>query len=88
MFEEFKKGYSYLVVVQRVNNEGSGDFFYEVIGIVILEDILEEIIQLEIVDEIDIYCKYFMFINRGFLGKIVLIVRFFIRYFFSGCEDI
>ena len=58
MLEEFKKGHSHLAVVQRVNNEGSGDPFYEAIGIVTLEDILEEIIQSEIVDETDIYCKY------------------------------
>ena len=58
MLEEFKKGHSHLAVVQRVNNEGSGDPFYEAIGIVTLEDILEEIIQSEIVDETDIYGKY------------------------------
>ena len=58
MLEEFKKGHSHLAVVQRVNSEGSGDPFYEAIGIVTLEDILEEIIQSEIVDETDIYCKY------------------------------
>ncbi|XP_068746703.1 metal transporter CNNM2-like [Montipora capricornis] len=55
MLEEFKKGHSHLAVVQCVNNEGSGDPFYEAIGIVTLEDILEEIIQSEIVDETDIY---------------------------------
>lgn len=58
MLEEFKKGHSHLAVVQCVNSEGSGDPFYEAIGIVTLEDILEEIIQSEIVDETDIYCKY------------------------------
>ena len=58
MLEDFKKGNSHLAVVQRVNNEGEGDPFYEAIGIVTLEDILEEIIQSEIVDETDIYCKY------------------------------
>ena len=58
MLEEFKKGHSHLAVVQRVNSEGSGDPFYEAIGIVTLEDILEEIIQSEIVDETDIYRKY------------------------------
>lgn len=58
MLEDFKKGHSHLAVVQRVNSEGSGDPFYEAIGIVTLEDILEEIIQSEIVDETDIYCKY------------------------------
>lgn len=58
MLEEFKKGHSHLAMVQRVNSEGDGDPFYEAIGIVTLEDILEEIIQSEIVDETDIYCKY------------------------------
>lgn len=58
MLEEFKKGHSHLAVVQRVNSEGDLDPFYEAIGIVTLEDILEEIIQSEIVDETDIYCKY------------------------------
>ena len=57
MLEEFKSGQSHLAVVQRVNNEGDGDPFYEAIGIVTLEDILEEIIQSEIVDETDVFCK-------------------------------
>ncbi|KAG7235975.1 hypothetical protein INR49_001693 [Caranx melampygus] len=38
MLEEFKKGKSHLAIVQRVNNEGEGDPFYEVMGIVTLED--------------------------------------------------
>ncbi|KAG7219947.1 hypothetical protein INR49_018502 [Caranx melampygus] len=33
MLEEFKKGKSHLAIVQRVNNEGEGDPFYEVMGI-------------------------------------------------------
>ncbi|XP_059421815.1 metal transporter CNNM1 isoform X2 [Carassius carassius] len=55
VLEQFKKGKSHLAIVQRVNNEGEGDPFYEVMGIVTLEDIIEEIIKSEIVDETDLY---------------------------------
>ncbi|KAM9810144.1 metal transporter CNNM1 [Syngnathus typhle] len=55
MLEEFKRGKSHLAVVQRVNNEGEGDPFYEVMGIITLEDVIEEIIKSEIVDETDLY---------------------------------
>nr|XP_048308899.1 metal transporter CNNM1 [Myodes glareolus] len=55
VLEEFKKGKSHLAIVQRVNNEGEGDPFYEVLGIVTLEDIIEEIIKSEILDETDLY---------------------------------
>uniref|UniRef100_A0A8C6SP39 Metal transporter n=1 Tax=Neogobius melanostomus TaxID=47308 RepID=A0A8C6SP39_9GOBI len=57
MLEEFKKGKSHLAIVQRVNNEGEGDPFYEVMGIVTLEDVIEEIIKSEILDETDLYTK-------------------------------
>ncbi|KAJ0051073.1 hypothetical protein NL108_012276, partial [Boleophthalmus pectinirostris] len=46
---------SHLAIVQRVNNEGEGDPFYEVMGIVTLEDVIEEIIKSEILDETDLY---------------------------------
>ncbi|XP_029707259.1 metal transporter CNNM1 isoform X3 [Takifugu rubripes] len=55
MLEEFKKGKSHLAIVQRVNNEGEGDPFYEVMGLVTLEDVIEEIIKSEILDETDLY---------------------------------
>lgn len=51
-------GKSHLAVVQRVNSEGDGDPFYEVMGIVTLEDVIEEIIKSEIVDETDLYSMY------------------------------
>ncbi|KTG46634.1 hypothetical protein cypCar_00019493, partial [Cyprinus carpio] len=66
MLEEFKKRLcqitclqtmrnSHLAIVQKVNNEGEGDPFYEVLGLVTLEDVIEEIIKSEILDESDGY---------------------------------
>ncbi|KAA8595193.1 hypothetical protein FQN60_012328 [Etheostoma spectabile] len=52
---EGPEGKSHLAIVQRVNNEGEGDPFYEVLGIVTLEDVIEEIIKSEILDETDLY---------------------------------
>merc|ERR1719508_39813 len=55
MFNEFKSGEKgHLAVVQEINNEGEGDPFYETVGLVTLEDIIEEIIQSEIIDETDV----------------------------------
>ncbi|KAK5606621.1 hypothetical protein CRENBAI_017889 [Crenichthys baileyi] len=55
MLEEFKKGNSHMAIVQKVNNEGEGDPFYEVLGLVTLEDVIEEVIKSEILDESDGY---------------------------------
>ncbi|XP_039088334.1 metal transporter CNNM3 [Hyaena hyaena] len=55
VLEEFKRGNSHLAIVQRVNNEGEGDPFYEVLGLVTLEDVIEEIIKSEILDESEDY---------------------------------
>lgn len=54
MLEEFKKGHYHMAIVQRINTEGEGDPTYEVVGLITLEDILEEIIQAEIMDEFDV----------------------------------
>ncbi|XP_078079267.1 metal transporter CNNM2-like isoform X1 [Mustelus asterias] len=53
--KKYGEGKSHLAIVQRVNNEGEGDPFYEVLGIVTLEDVIEEIIKSEILDETDLY---------------------------------
>lgn len=54
----FPSGKSHLAIVQKVNNEGEGDPFYEVLGLVTLEDVIEEIIKSEILDESDMYSKF------------------------------
>ncbi|XP_015609987.1 metal transporter CNNM4 [Cephus cinctus] len=56
MFKQFKEGHKgHMAFVQRVNNEGDGDPFYEVVGLVTLEDVIEELIQAEIMDETDVF---------------------------------
>ena len=46
IFKEFKEGHKgHMAFVQRVNCEGDGDPFYETVGLVTLEDVIEELIQ-------------------------------------------
>lgn len=56
MFKQFKEGQKgHMAFVHRVNSEGDGDPFYETVGLVTLEDVIEELIQAEIMDETDVY---------------------------------
>lgn len=50
MLEEFKKGDYHLAMVQKVVQHENHDPIYELVGVVTLEDIVEEILQAEIVD--------------------------------------
>ena len=55
MFDEFKSGEKgHMAVVQEVITEGTTDPYMETVGLITLEDIVEEIIQQEIVDETDV----------------------------------
>ncbi|XP_046658340.1 unextended protein isoform X2 [Homalodisca vitripennis] len=56
LFKQFKEGIKgHMAFVHRVNNEGEGDPFYETVGLITLEDVIEELIQAEIMDETDVW---------------------------------
>lgn len=50
----FKEGKSHLSFVRHLYDSDTTDPYYEIIGVVTLEDVIEEILQTEIVDETDI----------------------------------
>uniref|UniRef100_A0A914ZG48 CNNM transmembrane domain-containing protein n=1 Tax=Parascaris univalens TaxID=6257 RepID=A0A914ZG48_PARUN len=54
VLEDFKKGDAHLAMVRQLAPDSGGDPLYELVGIVTLEDIVEEILQAEIVDEFDV----------------------------------
>lgn len=51
--DQFRRGQSHMAFVRRVLDEGDLDPTYEITGIVTLEDVIEEIMQMEINDETD-----------------------------------
>ncbi|XP_041370885.1 metal transporter CNNM4-like [Gigantopelta aegis] len=54
MLQEFLHGNSHMAIVQRLCNDGDCDPYYDILGVITLEDVIEEIIQTEIVDETDV----------------------------------
>lgn len=65
----------HMAFVHRVNNEGEGDPFYETVGIITLEDVIEELIQAEIMDETDVYSKC---TQRSTKTDVLLIINLFL----------
>ena len=59
VLRELKQGRSHLAIVRDVNNaDETQDPFYEIKGIITLEDIIEEILGAEIVDETDAFVDH------------------------------
>ncbi|KIH64045.1 hypothetical protein ANCDUO_05648 [Ancylostoma duodenale] len=54
LLEAFKKGEGHLAMVKKLCDEEDHDPTYELVGVVTLEDIVEEILQAEINDEFDV----------------------------------
>lgn len=54
MLETFKQGKTHMAFVQHIEQMTDRDPHYDTIGLVTLEDVIEEIIQAEIVDETDV----------------------------------
>lgn len=54
LLNTFKLGNSHLAFVTQVYQSDASDPYTEVVGIVTLEDVIEELLQMEIVDETDI----------------------------------
>jgi len=64
LFRKFRDGnFGHMAFVQRINTEGDGDPFYQTMGLVTMEDVIEEILQCEINDETDVFSTYHSFLH-------------------------
>ncbi len=55
-----------MAFVQRINDEGPGDPYYQTVGLLTLEDVLEELLQAEIMDENDSKFTHFFIKTKLF----------------------
>ncbi|CAG5123796.1 unnamed protein product [Candidula unifasciata] len=53
MLQTFLQGNSHMAIVQKLHNTDDQDPYFETLGVITLEDVIEEILQSEIVDETD-----------------------------------
>ena len=51
-------GHTHMAIVQKLHSTDDRDPYYETMGVVTLEDVIEEILQKEIIDETDVMSKF------------------------------
>ena len=82
-------GGSHMAMVQTIYNEGPGDPYYRVTGLVTLEDVIEEIIQAEIYDEFDTISQCLLVVPVLFIFiAIILCIVLFIIIIFIVVVDV
>mmetsp|Transcript_15239 Transcript_15239/g.40903 ORF Transcript_15239/g.40903 Transcript_15239/m.40903 type:complete len:754 (-) Transcript_15239:80-2341(-) len=55
MLNRFRTGRGHMALVKRLVDDAAGDPYYKTVGVVTLEDVIEELIGAEIVDETDVF---------------------------------